>query len=446
MSVSFSARPRTAGQGPRASRPPSSSRSPCWSRPVPDPGRRPSPSTAPSAELPGAPATATPSPAATAQPEPAGTIRLYTSVTQATVDAVVAGYTAAHPGVTVEVFRAPTGELAARIATELRDGRILGDVLWLTDPLSIQAYADQDLLRTWQPTEAAGIDPAYRGETYWGTRFLNMVIVRGSGGRRPGRSTWADLADPGLPRRGRHPRPGFAGSAFGALGYFALSSDGGHGLLRVAQGERRGPGQDPGRGDGRRGRGPLQGRDDPRQLGPDRGDQGFARRTGLADRRRHRDVQPDRRGRRHRERDRRRVAGRVRPVRPRPGRHRRHGLAADPRVRRRSAGRGPAGLPGLDRRRSGARTSCSPAIAPSLVAESSTPATRRLAGGRRPRRGRHRLAGRPAVRRRARTRDRDRWSRRSTGPQATVAIWNSLWTGGLVAAPGGDGRDDGRAR
>lgn len=163
------------------------------------------------------------SPTASPILEPGGTIRLYTSVTQATVEAVLAAYGSAYPGVTVDVFRAPTGELAARIATELRDGRILADVLWLTDPLSIQAYAAQDLLRTWEPVEAAGIDQAYRGDTYWGTRFLNMVIVRGSD-VTPGPLTWSDLVDPAYRDAVAIPDPGFAGSAFGALGYFALSS------------------------------------------------------------------------------------------------------------------------------------------------------------------------------------------------------------------------------
>ena len=161
-------------------------------------------------------------------PEPAGTIRLYTSVTQATVDAVVAAYAAAHPGVTVEVFRAPTGELAARIAAELRDGRILGDVLWLTDPLSIQAYADQGLLRAWEPAEAAGDRSRLpRRRRYWGTRFLNMVIVRGSGVDARSAVDWSDLADPAYRDAVAIPDPGFAGSAFGALGYFALSTDAG---------------------------------------------------------------------------------------------------------------------------------------------------------------------------------------------------------------------------
>ncbi len=167
-----------------------------------------------------------PLPAASAEPtssptpSPSGTITLYTSVTQGTVDAVVEGYKTSHPGVTVDVFRAPTGELAGRIATELRDGRIRGDILWLTDPLSIQAYAEQGLLRSWQPAEASGIDAAFRGETFWGTRFLNMVMVRGTA-VTPGPVAWRDLTDARYKDAVGFPDPGFAGSAFGALGYFA---------------------------------------------------------------------------------------------------------------------------------------------------------------------------------------------------------------------------------
>ena len=60
---------------------------------------------------------------AAASAAPSGTVHLYTSVTQNTIDAVVTAYEAVHPEVTVDVFRAPTGELAARIAAEQRAGR-----------------------------------------------------------------------------------------------------------------------------------------------------------------------------------------------------------------------------------------------------------------------------------------------------------------------------------
>jgi iron(III) transport system substrate-binding protein len=148
-----------------------------------------------------------------------GTVTVYTSVTQATVDAVVDGFRQANPGLDVSVFRAPTGQLAARIAADLRDGRVHADVLWLTDPLSIQAYAAQGLLRAWEPANAAGIPAADRSTTYWGTRFLNMVMVRGAT-VTPGPAAWKDLADPAYRGAIGIADPAVAGSAFGALAYF----------------------------------------------------------------------------------------------------------------------------------------------------------------------------------------------------------------------------------
>ncbi len=150
-----------------------------------------------------------------------GTIRVYTSVTQDTVDAVVAGFEAANPDATVEVFRAPTGELTARIAAELRDGDLGADVLWLTDPLSIQQYAADGLLAEWEPAEVDAVPPEFRTGSFFGTRILNMVIVAGTGVVPPP-ADWADLAE-NVPGGVAIPDPGFAGSAFGALAYFALT-------------------------------------------------------------------------------------------------------------------------------------------------------------------------------------------------------------------------------
>ncbi|MEO5941419.1 MAG: extracellular solute-binding protein [Candidatus Limnocylindrales bacterium] len=151
---------------------------------------------------------------------PSGTITLYTSVTQATVDALVGGWKSAHPGVEVDVFRAPTAEVAARIATDLASGGLKADVLWLTDPLSIANYADKGLLQTWTPPSAAAIDAAYRTDTFFGTRLLNMVMIKGSE-VTPGPADWKDLLEAGYKGKIALPDPGFAGSAFAALGYFS---------------------------------------------------------------------------------------------------------------------------------------------------------------------------------------------------------------------------------
>lgn len=179
------------------------------------------------AETPAPPASGAPATATAATRPLSGSLTLYTSVTQNTVDAIVAGFAEVAPGVGVEVFRAPTGELAARIAAEIREGGLQADVLWLTDPLSMAGYEDEGLLLAWEPAEAASLDSAYRGASSWGTRLLNVVIVRGAD-VLPAPAAWTDLTDGAYRDALALPDPAFAGSAFGALGYFALTP--GYGL------------------------------------------------------------------------------------------------------------------------------------------------------------------------------------------------------------------------
>lgn len=161
---------------------------------------------------------------ALAQDEPAGSVTLYTSVTQDTVDAVLAPLAKVAPGITVDVFRAPTGELDARIATELRTGGLGADVLWLTDPLSMERYAADGLLAPLVGDAYDAVPAEYRGDDFVGTRLLNLVIVAGTG-LEAAPVAWSDLADPGLAGRVAMPDPGFAGSAYAALGYFGTAED-----------------------------------------------------------------------------------------------------------------------------------------------------------------------------------------------------------------------------
>jgi iron(III) transport system substrate-binding protein len=165
---------------------------------------------------------------ATTDAEPAGaaaeptTLRLYTTVTQDTVDAVLAAFGAAREGVEVEVFRAPTGGFNARVAAERREGRIRADLFWLTDPLSMLQYDADGLLAAWTPAGAEAIDERLRTDTFWGTRLLNLVIVAHADVADPPAS-WHDLPD--VEGGVALPDPGFAGSAFAALAYFALDEE-----------------------------------------------------------------------------------------------------------------------------------------------------------------------------------------------------------------------------
>lgn len=151
------------------------------------------------------------------------TLRLYTTVTQDTVDAVTEAFEA-RSDVAMEVFRAPTGEFNARLAAERREGEVQADVFWVTDPLSMLQYDTDGLLRDWTPENVDNVPEAYRDERFWGTRLLNQVIVaRDDLGDPP--EAWADLPEPRFEGAVALPDPGFAGSAFGTLAYFALADD-----------------------------------------------------------------------------------------------------------------------------------------------------------------------------------------------------------------------------
>mgnify|MGYP001820321415 FL=1 len=151
----------------------------------------------------------------------AGEVTVYTSVTQDTVDAVKAALAEVNPELTVEVLRAPTGELDARIATEQRTGGIGADLLWLTDPLSVQRYEADGLLAPLEGEAFEAVPDVFKGDSFVGTRLLNLVLVSGVEVEDPPTS-WADLAEAeGVVM----PDPGFAGSAFAALGYLATADE-----------------------------------------------------------------------------------------------------------------------------------------------------------------------------------------------------------------------------
>jgi iron(III) transport system substrate-binding protein len=167
----------------------------------------------------------TAAPTTGSEEEASGTVRLYTSYNQPEVDALLTAYRSAEPDVSVEVFRAPTGQLTARIAAEERSGGVRADVLLLSDPLSMQQYAAQDLLLAWTPPEQDAVPEFARTDTFWGVTTSNVVAVH-----RPGAApaSWQDLTDARYRDRVALPDPSFAGSAFGALGYFAFAD--GYGL------------------------------------------------------------------------------------------------------------------------------------------------------------------------------------------------------------------------
>jgi iron(III) transport system substrate-binding protein len=153
---------------------------------------------------------------AAAAPSP---ITLYTCASANVEQAVIKGFQAGHPGTKVNVFRAPTGQLNARVAADQRSGGIQADVIWACDPLTMHGYDGQHLLRAWTPPNANEIDAKYRTANYTGIDLLYMVAVVHTG--TPAPTAWSDLTGAAYKGRVAVPSPTFAASALGALGYFS---------------------------------------------------------------------------------------------------------------------------------------------------------------------------------------------------------------------------------
>jgi iron(III) transport system substrate-binding protein len=166
-------------------------------------------------------------------------ITLYTCVGDPTAKAVIAAFTKDRPGTRVDLFRAPTGQLNARVAGDTRAGGLQADVLWTCDPLTMNGFARQGLLRRWSPPNVADIPARYRTADFAAVDLLYLVAVvrnevipcmtppavcKG----RPVPKTWHDLTGPAYRGAVALPDPAFAASALGMLGYF--SSADGYGL------------------------------------------------------------------------------------------------------------------------------------------------------------------------------------------------------------------------
>ncbi|MGH8962782.1 MAG: extracellular solute-binding protein [Jatrophihabitantaceae bacterium] len=144
---------------------------------------------------------------------------LYTCASANVEQAVVSAFERAHHGAKVNVFRAPTGQLNARVAADVRSGGIEADVIWACDPLTMHGYDAQGLLRAWTPPNASAIPSADRTPHFVGVDLLYMVLVVHKGIAAP--TTWAELAGSRFRGKVALPSPSFAASALGLLGYFA---------------------------------------------------------------------------------------------------------------------------------------------------------------------------------------------------------------------------------
>ncbi|TFB17719.1 extracellular solute-binding protein [Microbacterium sp. 3H14] len=162
-----------------------------------------------------------PTPASTATSEESAaaleptTITLYTSEPQEKADELVAAFNEIHPEITVEVFRAGTGDLTTRVATEQASGGIQADVFLAADAGTFEGYAADDLLLKYTPADVDALNPDVVDPEgfYTGTRIIPTVIAYNTGIVTAAPESWKDLTDAEYADKIVMPNPDVSGAA-----------------------------------------------------------------------------------------------------------------------------------------------------------------------------------------------------------------------------------------
>lgn len=145
----------------------------------------------------------------------ASTITLYTSEPQEKIDEVIAAFNKKHPEITVDVFRAGTGELTTRIATEQKNGEVEADILLAADAGTFEDYASDDLLLKYSPADVEKLDENVVDPEgfYVGTRIIPTAIAYNTTMISTPPTSWADLTDPQYKGKITMPNPDVSGAA-----------------------------------------------------------------------------------------------------------------------------------------------------------------------------------------------------------------------------------------
>lgn len=142
------------------------------------------------------------------------TLTVYTSEPQAKIDALVAAFTE-ESGIDVEVFRAGTGDLTARIEAERTTGEIGADVLLAADAPTFEGYKADGLLQQYTPADVDALNPdVVDPEGYYvGTRIIPTVIAYNTTAVDAPPTSWQGLTDPQYLGKITLPNPDVSGAA-----------------------------------------------------------------------------------------------------------------------------------------------------------------------------------------------------------------------------------------
>lgn len=159
--------------------------------------------------------------------EPSGTLALYTSVPTDVIADIETAFEEEYPAVDLQVYRAGTGDVMARIEEELAAGRIGADLLWVADFTVGEDLKERGVLLQYRPPEADALLPILCDEDgyYYAARLLNMVVAYNTEVVTTPPTGYQDLLAP--PYRGRvgHATPETSGAFLYFMGTLLQNPD-----------------------------------------------------------------------------------------------------------------------------------------------------------------------------------------------------------------------------
>ena len=116
-------------------------------------------------------------PGCRAPTEVSGAVVLYTSVPADVIAELELAFEEEYPAVDLQVYRAGTGDVMARINEEIEADHLQADLLWVADFTVGDEPKDQGVLLPYTPPEAEGLLDTLKDEdgAYFAARLLNMV-------------------------------------------------------------------------------------------------------------------------------------------------------------------------------------------------------------------------------------------------------------------------------
>lgn len=111
--------------------------------------------------------------------QPTGTVTLYTSVPEKLANDFSAKFQEKYPGIQVNVYRAETNDVLAKLQTEKKAGAVSADVVWVADVTAGEDLKSNGLLMPYDSPEGKDIPADLKDPEgyYYGSRLINLVLA-----------------------------------------------------------------------------------------------------------------------------------------------------------------------------------------------------------------------------------------------------------------------------